>query len=203
MWRCGASRAARDAVRPWARKPPSTRLGEAAVPVARANRQWAPGRASGSLDDAPQDPRLPSCPPNGPTDRPSDLYGSLLRIIGIRRRGSGLHPAPAGQGPPDHVLARQVPNLPALPVGLHLGPGAAPCNLGRPPEPAGRHLADTARIGAGKVGIGDDHLGPFGQPLVDLDGSGPAIPSHCQPHRAGGRGEATPPALPGAPASRR
>ncbi len=33
-WRCGASRAARDAARPWARKP-----WEAAVPVAWANRR--------------------------------------------------------------------------------------------------------------------------------------------------------------------
>ena len=55
-----------DAVRkPW----------EAAVPVARANRR----RASGSLDDAPHRPQLPSYP----ADRPRDLYGSLLRTFGI------------------------------------------------------------------------------------------------------------------------
>ena len=46
--------------------------------------------ASGSLDDAPHRPQLPSCPPHGPprgpTDRPSDLYGSVLRIIGISPR---------------------------------------------------------------------------------------------------------------------
>ncbi len=87
-WRCGASRATGPvhkhwAARPGARKPPSTRIGEAAVPVARANRRWAYPGASGSLDDAPHRPRLPSCPPPGPTDRPSDLYESLLRIIGI------------------------------------------------------------------------------------------------------------------------
>ncbi len=78
-WRCRAPRAARDAVR----KSPSTRLGEAAVPVARANRQWSPGRASASLDDAPHRLRLPSCPPPGPTDRPRDLYGPILRTFGI------------------------------------------------------------------------------------------------------------------------
>ncbi len=40
--------------------------------------------ASESLDDVPQDPRRPSYPPNGPTDRLPDLYGSLLRTFGIR-----------------------------------------------------------------------------------------------------------------------
>ncbi len=73
-WRCGVPRAARDAVR----KPPSKRLGEAAVPVARANRRIA----SVSLDDAPHRPRLPSCP----SDRPRDLYGSILRTFGIDGR---------------------------------------------------------------------------------------------------------------------
>ncbi len=69
-WLCKASQAMRDAVRkPW----------EAAVPVARANRR----RASESLDDVPQDPRLPSYPPAGPTDRPRDLYGSISRTFGI------------------------------------------------------------------------------------------------------------------------
>ena len=68
-WRCGTPRAARDAVRPLAEslvKPP---------PVARANRR----SASGSLDDVSHRLRLPSCP----ADRPRDLYGPLLRIIGI------------------------------------------------------------------------------------------------------------------------
>ncbi len=66
----------RDAVRkPW----------EAAVPVAQANRQWANRwRASESLDDVPQDPRLPCYPPDGPTDRPPDLYGSLSALLGIK-----------------------------------------------------------------------------------------------------------------------
>ncbi len=41
--------------------------------------------ASESLDDVPQDPRLPSYPPNGPTDRPPDLYGSLSALLGISR----------------------------------------------------------------------------------------------------------------------
>ncbi len=40
--------------------------------------------ASESLDDIPQDPRLPSYPPDGPTDRPHDLYGSLSALLGIR-----------------------------------------------------------------------------------------------------------------------
>ncbi len=68
-------------------------------PVARANRQWASRRASESLDDpssvsaalplrrvdAPQDPRLPSYPPHGSTDRLPDLYGSISRTFGIER----------------------------------------------------------------------------------------------------------------------
>ncbi len=40
-------------------------------------------RASESLDDVPQDLRLPSYPPDGPTDRPPDLYGSLSALLGI------------------------------------------------------------------------------------------------------------------------
>ena len=43
-------------------------------------------RASESLDDVPQDPRLPSYPPVGPTDRPRDLYGSLSALVGIYHR---------------------------------------------------------------------------------------------------------------------
>ena len=39
--------------------------------------------ASESLDDAPQDPRLPSDPPDGPPHRPSDLYVSLSTPLGI------------------------------------------------------------------------------------------------------------------------
>ncbi len=46
--------------------------------------------ASESLDDVPRDPRLPSCPPDGPSDRPRDLYGSLSALLGIRlREGHG------------------------------------------------------------------------------------------------------------------
>ncbi len=45
-------------------------------------------RASESLDDVPQDPRLPSCPADGPTDRPRDLYGSLSALLGIRSASS-------------------------------------------------------------------------------------------------------------------
>ncbi len=40
-------------------------------------------RASEGLDDVPQDPRLPSYPPVGPTDRLRDLYGSLSALLGI------------------------------------------------------------------------------------------------------------------------
>ena len=62
-------------------KTPSTRLGEAAGPFARANCRTA----SGNLADAPHRPRLPSCPPPGPpmgpVDRPRDLYGSLSRTF--------------------------------------------------------------------------------------------------------------------------
>ncbi len=55
---------------------------EAAVPVARANRQRAElVGASESLDDVPHRPRLPSYP----ADRPRDLYGSLSALLGIRR----------------------------------------------------------------------------------------------------------------------
>ncbi len=43
-------------------------------------------RASESLDDDPQHPRLPSCPPVGPADRPRDRYGSFSALLGIRRR---------------------------------------------------------------------------------------------------------------------
>ncbi len=61
------------------RKPWPTRFGEAATPVARANRQRAPVGASGSLDDIPHRLRLPSCP----ADRPRNLNGSLFRTFGI------------------------------------------------------------------------------------------------------------------------
>ncbi len=46
-------------------------------------------RASESLDHAPQDPRLPSYPPVGPTDRLRDLYGSLSRTFGINHGALG------------------------------------------------------------------------------------------------------------------
>ncbi len=55
-------------------------LGEAAVPVAQANRHRANGlRASESLADVPQDLRLPSYP----ADRLRDLYESLSSLLGI------------------------------------------------------------------------------------------------------------------------
>ncbi len=53
--------------------------------------------ASESLDDIPQDPRLLSYPPVGPTDRLRDLYGSLSRTFGMSRS--------AGRGAIDgHIL---------------------------------------------------------------------------------------------------
>ncbi len=63
------------------RKPratPSESLGKP-PPVARANHR----RASGSLADDPHRPRLSSDPPLGPTDRPRDLHGSILRTFGM------------------------------------------------------------------------------------------------------------------------
>ena len=63
--------------------PQSGSMGEAAVPVAWANRR----SASGSLDDVPHRPRLPSCP----ADSPGDLYGSLLRTFGIRSEARRRH----------------------------------------------------------------------------------------------------------------
>ncbi len=64
----------------------SRRSGRAGEPAAGES-----VRASASLDDAPQDPRLPSCPPvgppvgppDGPTVRARDLYGSLSTRLGI------------------------------------------------------------------------------------------------------------------------
>ncbi len=50
--------------------------------------------ASESLDDVPQDPRLPSYPPVGPTHRLRDLYGSLSALLGIKEsmgRYVGVH----------------------------------------------------------------------------------------------------------------
>ncbi len=48
-------------------------------------------RASESLDDVPQDPRRPSYPPAGPTDRPGDQPGGRARHLG---RGSGSRYGP-------------------------------------------------------------------------------------------------------------
>ncbi len=57
-------------------------LGPKALRSRRAGRTGEPARgapaASGSLADVPQDPRLPSCPPIGPSHRPSDLYGVII-----------------------------------------------------------------------------------------------------------------------------
>ncbi len=59
----------------------SRRSGRAGEPAAGES-----VRASESLDDVPQDPRRPSYPPVGPTDRLPDLYGSLSTFLGITDR---------------------------------------------------------------------------------------------------------------------
>ena len=59
---------------------PSTRLGDAAVPVAWANRRSASAALAAIWDSgAPHRLRPPSCP----ADRPGDLYGSIIRTFGI------------------------------------------------------------------------------------------------------------------------
>jgi uncharacterized protein (TIGR00369 family) len=65
-----------------ARKPPSTRLGEAA-----SGRAGEPPGASAGLDDAPHRLRPPSCP----ADRPRDLYGSLSTLLGITQQHGFFH----------------------------------------------------------------------------------------------------------------
>ncbi len=79
-------------------------------PVGQANRQWASVRASESLDDVPHRPRLPSCPPLGPTDRQRDLYGSIIRTFGITPDSAAalLTPPNRTQGA-DTVCARKRP----------------------------------------------------------------------------------------------
>ncbi len=57
------------------------RRGPKALGNRRSGRAGEPPGASGSLADAPHRLRLPS----GPADRPRDLYGSFLWIIGIRQ----------------------------------------------------------------------------------------------------------------------
>ena len=42
-----------------------------------------------------------------------------------------------------------------------------------PPNRPASARRTRARVGAGKVRIGDNRLGPFGQPLVGLDGLAP------------------------------
>ncbi len=79
MRRCKASQAMRPVSKLWAvRKSWETASGRAGEPAVGES-----VRASESLDDAPQDPRLPCYPPGGPTDRLRDLYGSLSRTFGI------------------------------------------------------------------------------------------------------------------------
>ncbi len=60
----------------WAVRPLAESPWEAAVPVVQANRQRAPVGASESLDDVPQDLRLPSYP----ADRLRDRNGGFPRL---------------------------------------------------------------------------------------------------------------------------
>ncbi len=68
-------------------KAPVTRLGETAVPVARRTGKGHPcgvGRPCPHLGfGAPHRLRPLSCPPIGPADHPSDLYGSLSTRLGV------------------------------------------------------------------------------------------------------------------------
>ena len=94
-------------------------------------------------------------------------------IDSTRPSRRALTPAPSRisrtMSSPDKSRACQL-----SPVGLYLAPGAAHRVLADlAPEQAGQRSADTARVGAGKVRIGDNRLGPFGQPLVGLDGLAP------------------------------
>ena len=67
-------------------------------------------------------------------------------------------------------LARQVPPLPRLPVGLHLAPGAAHRVLADlASEQPGQRPANPPGVGAGKVGVGNQRLGALGQPPVGRD----------------------------------
>ena len=74
---------------------PSTSMGTSARVITGESHGKPPSRsrpliaesASGSLDDVPHRPRLPSYPPIGPTDRLRDLYGSLSLILGIMIEG--------------------------------------------------------------------------------------------------------------------
>ncbi len=88
--------------------------------------------ASESLDDVPQDPRLPSYPPVGPTHRLPDLYGSLSALLGIKCSyqsgdlcafeswcGCLLRRAVSGACPPSEK------------VGPHIAPRAAPARMSR------------------------------------------------------------------------
>ncbi len=62
--RCRASQAMRDASKLWAaRKSPPTRLGEAAVPVAQANRQWANRLRASARAATAQGPGFVTHPP--------------------------------------------------------------------------------------------------------------------------------------------
>ncbi len=171
-WRCRASRATGPVRKPWTvrprgRKPWPTRLGEAAVPVARANRQWAYLWASESPDDAPHSPRrslrrsqgrprLPSCPPLGPTHRPRDLHGSISALRGISPKGRGDRGiARPGRRGPAVFFVRRAGNQPrpstltilvaspiaALPKPIDAAAVAAACvhdGPGRPAHGCGR-----------------------------------------------------------------
>ncbi len=93
--------------------------------------------ASESLADVPQDPRLPSYPPVGPTDRLHDLYGSLSRTFGINRSGrlhggvlatvidaacgfAGCYEAPPGRGRRAMTLSLNTQYIGPVPLGTRL-----------------------------------------------------------------------------------
>ncbi len=72
---------------PWPKTLGNRRFGRAGEPAVGESM-----RASESLADVPHRLRLPSYPPNGPTDRPRDLYGSLIRTFGIIPRSADNDP---------------------------------------------------------------------------------------------------------------
>ncbi len=93
-------------------KAPVHKIGEAAFGRAGEPARGAPA-ASGSLADVPHRPRLPSCP----ADRPRDLYGSFLWIIGIRPVSDIAAPWLAGADMAGTQLAlfrQEVPNASVL-----------------------------------------------------------------------------------------
>jgi len=68
------------------------------------------------------------------------------------------------------ILLRQIPGLPGRPVAPHLAPGPAHGILRhRAAEQAGQGPAHPPGVGAGKINLGDERLGPLGHALVGAD----------------------------------